>query len=1143
MTRDITVCLAAILTVNTGYAMAADSAPATTPKTTTASSNWYQTPAISPDGKTIVFGYKGDLYKVPAKGGTAIPLTLHSAWEGNPVWSRDGKHIAFSSDRHGNMDIFTIPASGGKAKRLTYHTSGDIPTDFVGGKVLFTSTRTDSVKSSIFPRGSMNELYEVSITGGTPVQVNTTAMTEAKWNADKTRILYRDEKALESPLRKHDVSAFTRDIWVYDVASGTHTQLTDFAGGDHTPVWNGDKGAYYLSEDGNDNFNVWKMNIETGRKDKVTDFKTHPVRNLSIAKNGTMTFTQHGDIYTLRGSKPKKVKVTIAVDGQSNDYVTLPVMRNISQFSVSPSGKEIAFVARGEIFVTSADFATTVRVTNTAEQERSVDFAPDGKTLVYAAERDGKWKIVEASLKDESEKYFYASTGFKEKILADKDKESFQPKYSPDGKKVAFIANRDAIHVVDRDSGDIVTALGAEHNYSYADGDINFSWAPDSKWLTSNIATRGRLFYKKIAAFPADGSKPPVEVSSSGYSSYAAGWHKSGKAVTFASARYGERSHGSWGGEYDVFATFLDQDAYDEFTMSKEDYQLMKELEAERKKKEAEAKKKKAEAEKKKKEEEAKKAEAKAAKDGDAKDAETPKADADQAKAKEGDKKDAKKDSKEGEKKKKPEKPAFVPDFENLKERTVRLTVHSSALGSFAVTKKADKLLYFARFEGGYNLWEQKLRERGTRMILPLNARRVSMQLSKDESSIFLLADGRLMKAPIGGGRPKPIATNPVMELKPYKERDYMFKHIVRQVKDKFYKPDMHGIDWDQMIADYKVKLPAIGNNRDFALMMEEMLGELNASHTGAYYRSFTPNGDRTASLGMIFDMTDTSGALMVDEVLEGSPLHKAKSKVKAGMKLSAIDGTKLDGTANVYQLLNNKAGKRTRLTFVDTDGKTLDEVIRPISTGMENELMYRRWVKSRRALVHKLSGGRVAYVHVRGMNDSSFREVYSDLMGEEFDKEAAIVDTRWNGGGWLHNDLAKLLSGKEYSTMHVRGRQYMGDPGDQYTKPSVVVMGEGNYSDAYGFPFAYTALGIGDTVGMPVPGTMTAVWWEMLISGDIYFGIPQVGVKNMQGEYLENKQLEPTHKVANDAASSAAGEDKQIAKAVDVLINKLDTK
>jgi tricorn protease len=228
------------------------------------------------------------------------------------------------------------------------------------------------------------------------------------------------------------------------------------------------------------------------------------------------------------------------------------------------------------------------------------------------------------------------------------------------------------------------------------------------------------------------------------------------------------------------------------------------------------------------------------------------------------------------------------------------------------------------------------------------------------------------------------------------------------------------------------------------------------------------------------------------------------------------------------------------RLSILREDATRFDEVMIPISTGSESQLMYDRWVKSRRELVEKLSAGRLGYVHVRGMNDSSFRVVYSEILGRNFDKEAIVVDTRWNGGGWLHNDLAKLLSGKEYVTMHVRGRQYHGDSLDQWNKPSILVMGEGNYSDAHAFPYTYDVLNIGEMVGMPVPGTMTAVWWETSLSGDIRVGVPQVGMKNMQGEYLENNQTEPDYLVKNDPESSAKGQDKQIEKAVEVLLKSL---
>ena len=349
-----------------------------------ASDSWFRQAAISPDGKTIAFTYKGDIYRVSAKGGDAVPLTLNEAWEGFPVRSADGKMIAFASDRHGSRDVFVMPSSGGKATRLTYHNADDRPYDFTpdSKSVTFGSARTDKASASLFPRGSLPELYNVSVTGGTPSMVLTTPAEEAQWNKDGSKLLYREEKALESDLRKHDTSAFARDIWMYDVKSGAHTQLTSFAGGDHNPVWGkGDK-IFYTSEEADSSFNVWRLDLSSGSNQAVTNYKEHPVRSLSIAKNGLMAYVHHGDIYTVKdGNRSKKVKIEIKNGGHGREVETIDVASRVGEFSVSPSGKEVAFVARGEVFVTSSEFRTTKRITNTPTQERSVDFAPDAKAL------------------------------------------------------------------------------------------------------------------------------------------------------------------------------------------------------------------------------------------------------------------------------------------------------------------------------------------------------------------------------------------------------------------------------------------------------------------------------------------------------------------------------------------------------------------------------------------------------------------------------------------------------------------------------------------------------------------------------------------------------------------------------------------
>ena len=1047
-------------------------------------SYWFRHAAISPAGNMIAFSHQGDVFVVSSKGGVARALTTSDAWDGHPVWSRDGRQLAFASDRHGNLDVFVMPAEGGKATRLTFHSAHDVPTDFSvdGHAVLFSSARNDIAETSLFPTSRLAELYEVKTSGGTPRMITTIPASQARYSQDGKEIVYRDEKAYEIEFRKHDVSAFARDIWKFNVETGKHTQLTTFNGGDHDPYYLGET-IYYLSEDQGNNFNAWRMDANGGKKKRLSSFETHPVRHLSVSQGRLLCYTQHGLIYTQQAGKaPQQLEISFQADSQTNDYETKQ-LSGVSEFAVSPNGKEIAIISRGEVFVVSRDFGTTVRITDTPEQERSVSFHQDGRTLLYAGERDGKWKLYEASLTDKREKYFFTATKIEEAEIYSADTESFQPLYSPDGKKIAFLAGRDEIQILNRETGDTNVALSKVHNYSYADGDITFAWSSDSQWLTADYAARGRLFIPNIGIFPADGSEQPVDLSRSGYEDGAPAWNRGGNVIYWASARYGQRDHGSWGREYDVMAAFLNQDAYDQFTLSKEEYELAQELKEDNKKDEANK-----------------------------------------------DKED------EGDVRK------VQIEWEGLDDRTVRLTKNSAKIIQFYLLKDASRLFFLQSHAEGSELWMRDFREDDTKLLKKL-ADGASFQFSDDEKTIFMLSGSSLSHASVDSiDSAKPISTSAVMTLKPQAERAYMFEHSWRQIADKFYKPDFHGIDWKAMKAAYAKKLPSITTNRDLANLMAEMTGELNASHIGVSYRPSKAKGaDQTAALGVLFDQRDTSGPLLIAEVLDKSPLKKVKSQIRAGMKLAAIDGTDLDGTANLASLLNHKAGKRIRLSVIREDGTRFDEITMPISTAAQSQLMYERWVKNRRNLVETLSGGRLGYVHVRGMNDSSFRVVYSEILGRNFDKEAIVVDTRWNGGGWLHNDLAKLLMGKEYVTMHVRGREYRGDSLDQWNKPSILVIGEGNYSDAHAFPYTYNVLEIGEMVGMPVPGTMTAVWWETSLSGDMRVGVPQVGMKNTKGQYLENNQTEPDYRVKNDPESTEKGQDKQIEKAVEVMLKQLD--
>ena len=340
----------------------------------------------------------------------------------------------------------------------------------------------------------------------------------------------------------------------------------------------------------------------------------------------------------------------------------------------------------------------------------------------------------------------------------------------------------------------------------------------------------------------------------------------------------------------------------------------------------------------------------------------------------------------------------------------------------------------------------------------------------------------------------------------------------------------------------YAKFLPHITNNYDFQELMSEMLGELNASHTGSGYRYMSPGSDATAALGLLYDETFTGKGLKVDEVIAGGPIDKAESKVKAGSIIEKIDGVEITDLLDWNQLLNRKAGKNVLLNFYNPDSNSRFEmVIKPINPGVEGMLLYKRWMKRMNEMVAKLSGGKVGYVHVEGMDDDSFREVYDEVLGKNIEKEALIVDTRFNGGGWLHDDLCTFLSGKRYLDFAPQGNRVKGaEPAGKWQKPSCVLMSESNYSDAFLFPYAYKQNGIGKLIGMPVPGTGTAVWWEFQIDPTIYFGIPMIATIGKENRPTENLQLEPDIKVALPYEEFLRGKDAQLEAAVKEMLKTI---
>ena len=1050
---------------------------------------WMRHPAISPDGKTIAFSYQGDIFTVPSSGGTAKQITSNAAFDSYPVWSPDGNHIAFASNREGSIDVWVMNANGGIPKRVTTNSGSEYPLRWKDNStIMFKASIMPTAKSIIFA-GSYPQVYTVGMDGGRPKLFSDITMDALDINASGD-VIYIDRKGYEDEWRKHHRSPITRDVWLK--SGDSFRKLTTFDGEDRDPVWASDgKSFYYLSEQSG-TLNIYHRTLD-GKETQITNHEKNPVRFLSAATDGTLCYGYDGEIYTVRkGGQPQKTAIRIAADTEGKELIRQIRSSGAYNIKLSPNGKEIGFVMHGDVYVTSIEYRTTKQITNTPEQERYIDFSPDGRTIIYDSERNGVWQIYATTMKNKDEKQFAYATELVEERLTQSDQTSFQPKFSPDGKQIAFWENRGTLRVMDAKGKNVKTAMDGKFVYSYSDGDIDFTWSPDSKWLLSSYIGVGGWNNSDIALVNASGNGEIHNLTESGYNESNAKWVLDGKAMLFCSDRAGYRSHGSWGAEYDAYLMFFDLEAYERYRMNKEERALAKENMTEKEKK-----------------------------------------------------KEEKKEEKEKKEMEKPEAKEMEPlkfDLENCRDRIVRLTVTPSFLGDILLDKDGENIYYNVAFEKGMDLWHRDLMTGNTELLIK-NVGNGEMMFDKSYKEIYLAADGGIKKVTPQSKAVKNIEFEAQFNYQPYKERAYMFDHVWRQVKDKFYDKNIHGVDWEGYRKTYERFLPYINNNHDFQEMLSEMLGELNASHTGARY-SGSWASLQTASLGLFFDEDYTGDGLKIAEVIKGSEIACKQTDVKSGCIIEKIDGTEIKAGMDYFPLLDGKIGKPVRLTIRPKSGRSFDVTTKGMSMNAVDDLLYKRWVDRNRQLVDSLSGGRLAYVHVRAMNSESFRTVYRELLSDKNrNREAVIVDDRHNGGGWLHDDLCTLLNGKEYQNFMPRGNYIGRDPFNKWTKPSCVLICEDDYSNGHGFPMVYKTLGIGKLIGTPVAGTMTAVWWETMIDNTMVFGIPQVGCMTLDGKYAENTQLNPDITVYNTPEDFLNGNDRQLKAAIEEMMKQIGEK
>ncbi len=672
------------------------------------------------------------------------------------------------------------------------------------------------------------KLYEVPAGGGRSVMINDAGMENAHYNSKGNQVIFQDNKGYEDPWRKHHTSSITRDIWLYNFTNDSYKKLTNFDGEDREPVFASDDTKYFYLNEKSGSLNVYEASINGNDEKQLTSFKNNPVRFLSRANDNTLCFTYDGEIYTMKpGGDAQKVDIIINSENKSNTQKVMSVNGGATEFKLSPNGKEIAFVFRGEVFVTSLEGNMTKRITNTPFQERSVTFSPDGRSLYYAAEHEETgWDIMRTSIARKEEKYFYTSTVLKTEPIIATDKDEFQPLESPDGKEIAYLEERNTLKVYNLDKKTSRTIIPEGQNFSYADGDQNYKWSPDSKWIAAQDS-KGYYGANEIMLFDVTKNDKGTDVTESGFGSGGMEWALNGKALLWITDRNGKRPLAIQGArEVDIYAMFFDKETYDQFQLSKEEYALINDKD---------------------------------------------------------DKPDTSKKDKPDTALARKIKEPFKMDLTDLDTRRIRLTASAINLGSFKISPKGDKLYFTARFEKGYDLWELDTRTHELKNLAKLGADNADLDMSKDGKRLVVLSNGKISQVTTADGKVTPVTINSEMIVDGGAERKYIFEHAWRQVKKKLYDPNMNGADWAMYKKTYEKFLPFIADNYDFRELLSEMLGELNVSHTGGRYRPHTENADVTASLGLLYNEMKAGKGLQIAEVIAGGPLDKAQSKIRAG--------------------------------------------------------------------------------------------------------------------------------------------------------------------------------------------------------------------------------------------------------------------
>ena len=1056
------------------------------------SASYMTEPAMSPDRKEIVFVSGGDIWTVPAGGGTASLLVSHPATESRPQFSPDGKRLAFVSNRTGSGDIYVLNLETNDLSRITFDDALD---NFDGwsrdGRWLYFS----STSKDIF---GMSDIFRVAATGGTPQIVSGDRYTSEYFAApapDGNGFAFSARGIGNGQWwRKGRSHIDESEIWMK--TGDAYTQMTERGAKQFWTMWSADGKQIYFVSDRTGVQNIWTKPIG-GQAKQLTNFKDGRVLWANISYDGKLiVFERNFKIWAMNTDggpsgfiQASEVKINLRGLPAVSLTERINLSSQIREFSLSPDGKKVALVARGDIFAASAkDAGEGQRLTNTAAAESFPSWSPDSQKVVYTSERSGKLQIFQYDFSTESESQL-TQTG-----------DDFAPAFSPDGKSIAFVRNARLLMIYDVNS-----KQERELCKLYTDappiGGRNFIWSPNGDWIAFLTNAPENRTYTNVSVVPAKGgAAQPISFVANSFAA-SVSWSPDGNFILYNSAQRTE----------DALLARIDLQPRTPKFREDQFRDLFKQENPQQKPQPTPQP----------------SPALTPASTPNPNPSATPTPTPTPTPP-------AKSDEKKTE---------IV--FENIRRRLSVLPTGVN-VNEQTISPDGKTVLILASAENQFNLYTLPLDELATdqsaKQITSTPAFKSDAQFSPDSKEVFYLENGRINVVNLERSQTRPLAVSLDLNTNFAQEKMEIFKQGWRYLRDNFYDEKYHGADWNQIEKTYEPLIAGAKNIDETRRLMSMMVGELNASHLGVAGASgftATPVG----KLGLRFDRNEyeLNGRLKISEIIPLSPADIAKN-IRVGDYLLSVDSMKIDAGKNLDELLENKVGKRVEIEISsNADGANKKEiVIKPISTGAEKNLLYRGWVESNRAYVERISSGKIGYVHLPDMGSGTLAQLYVDLDVQNQSKEGVIIDIRNNNGGFINPYVIDILSRRGYLNMKERGlwtvpaRSALGQR--SLERPTVLLVNQHSLSDAEDLTEGYRSLKLGKVVGEPTAGWIIFTWNAQTFDGTTV-RLPRQLITGTDGKNMELNPRQVDVPVTRPIGETLTGKDSQLDVAVRELL------